>query len=120
MVGLKLILHLFWTEPRLTHIGHHEGHWESINLEFLEHLWIPNIYVYNIDHAHDHRVTDIFAGKGQARLSLYTTLLGEFEDKSESRYDVTVVYVRPNIEFCCPTCYDDVLGCTALNLLLDL
>ena len=44
-----MYLSVQWPEPRLrTNMTVDSGDWTPIDLQFLEHLWVPNIFIYDL------------------------------------------------------------------------
>ena len=48
-VTLTMYFAVRWEEPRLTTNNTvSEGQWTPIDLQFLNHLWVPNIFIYDL------------------------------------------------------------------------
>ncbi len=48
-VTLTMYFAVRWEEPRLmTNNTVAEGEWTPIDLQFLHHLWVPNIFIYDL------------------------------------------------------------------------
>ena len=52
-VQLNMYFGVFWTEQRLKLPKYQNGsmqdaNWLPIDLNFMQHLWVPNVFVYNL------------------------------------------------------------------------
>ncbi len=48
-VTLTMYFSVKWEEPRLvTNVTMSEGEWIPVDLNFLSHLWVPNIFIYDL------------------------------------------------------------------------
>lgn len=48
-ITVTMYLSVQWPEPRLrTNMTVDSGDWTPIDLQFLEHLWVPNIFIYDL------------------------------------------------------------------------
>ena len=46
---MTMYLSVKWEEPRLrTNMTVDPDEWTPIDLQFLEHLWVPNIFIYDL------------------------------------------------------------------------
>ena len=68
-ISVSMSLHLYWEDPRITnlHSGsfqeeHHDHHHEIIPLSFdwVEKLWLPDVYVENMKSAYETRIIQPF------------------------------------------------------------
>ena len=71
-ITMSMYFSVMWQESRIvTNNTVEPGFWYPVSLDFLEYLWIPNIFIYNLKSFNSAEVLKRLAGISNFRAILY-------------------------------------------------
>ena len=76
-VTLKMYLGVHWNEPRIVSLNSQKHSVTPLDLNFLEHVWLPDLEILHLKELKGYKVLKELAGKQQSNSNSNVVLFGD-------------------------------------------
>jgi len=77
-VTLKMYLGVHWNEPRIVSLNSQKHSVTPLDLNFLEHVWLPDLEILHLKELKGYKVLKELAGKQQSNSNSSVFLFGDY------------------------------------------